>query len=250
MATRVGSFCTAVLRTADAPRALAFYTALLGWTARPASPDHQFFQIDGQTVASVHAHTGGADRWVPHVSVTDIDAMAASAIALRATVVDQTDVAGVARLATVHDPEGAAFGLWQAASHEGAELVDRVGAIWWIELLSRDVAAARRFYGSLFGWGARETSFEPFDVYTVFTRGDQQEGGVLLIDPEWNVAPHWNAIVAVDDCDATLAAACELGGSAGFVHTVPEHGRIGGLYDARGAGLIVRGPIPAAAAPA
>jgi predicted enzyme related to lactoylglutathione lyase len=245
-----GSFCTTVLRTRDVERAAAFYAALLGWTAEEISgtPGHRLLQFNGRTVASLHHITDGTDRWVPHVSVESVDRTTSDAIALGATLVDTTDVPDLAKLATIRDPEGALFGLWQPAPHQGAQLTEEVGSLWWIEVLSNDVAGARHFYGRLFGWASIDASFEPFESYTVFKRGDIQEGGILPIGRGWEVSPVWNSIFAVDDCDTTVERAKGLGGAEIFVHTVPKHGRIGSLSDPGGAVFVIRGPVPQSAA--
>jgi len=163
---------------------------------------------------------------------------------LGATMVDTAHIPGVARIVTLCDPEGATFGLWQAQPHQGAELTEQVGSLWWIEILSNNVAASRAFYGRLFGWDCRETSFEPFALYTVFIRGRDQEGGLLQIDEEWGIAPMWNSIFSVDDGDRTIERAKALGGCEVFVHTVPKAGRIGRLTDPGGASFVIRGPVP------
>jgi predicted enzyme related to lactoylglutathione lyase len=240
-----GSFCTSVLRTPDLDRAARFYTALLGWTTKPATSDHTFLQFDGKTVASIQRVASGRDAWVPHVSVDALERTIEAAMALGATLVDVTDVPGVARLATLRDREAAVFGLWQPDPHGGAEQTDVPGSIWWIEVLARDPAIARDFYGQLFGWNARDTSFEPFAIYTVFERPGYQEAGLLPIHPGWEIDPVWNTIVSVDDCDATMNRAPRLGGDMGFVHTVPKHGRVGSIFDPGGAFLAMRGPVPA-----
>jgi predicted enzyme related to lactoylglutathione lyase len=241
-----GSFCTSVLRTRDMDRAAAFYNALVGWTTQevPATPGHRLLQSGGRTVASVHQAAEGNDLWVPHVSVESAEGTTADAVSLGATLVDVIDIAGLARLATLRDPEGAVFGLWQPAPHQGMQVTDDVGSVWWIERLTYDAAAAREFYRRLFGWSAVDTSFEPFATYTVFKRGDIQEGGLLQIERDWGLWPRWNPIFAVSDCDATLARADSLGGSSGFVHTVPKHGRVGVLDDPGGAVFVIRGPVP------
>jgi predicted enzyme related to lactoylglutathione lyase len=240
-----GSFCTAVLRTRSSERALAFYGAIVGWTAQevPGTPGHRLLQFGGKTVASLHQIAEGRDLWVPHVSVDSIERTTAGAISLGATLVDSADVPGLARLATLRDPEGAVFGLWQPAPHQGAQLTDAVGSVWWIEVLTNDAAVGREFYGRLFGWATVDTSFEPFATYTVFKRGDVQEGGMLQIGHDFGVLPRWNPIFAVSDCDATLERAKRLGGSTEFVHTVPKHGRIGSLNDPGGAVFVIRGPV-------
>jgi uncharacterized protein len=240
------SFCTSMLRTRDLERAATFYRALVGWVAQevPGAPDHRLLQHDGKTVASLQQISAGDDRWVPYVSVESIDKTRADAVALGASVIETTNVPGVARLATLRDPEGATFGLWQPAPHQGAQLMDDVGSLWWIELLSDDPARAREFYGGLFGWSTIDRTIEPVGLYRVFTRGDVQEGGLLQIEPEWDLSPMWSSIFSVDDCDATMQRSNALGGRDLHVHTVPTHGRIGGISDAGGAFFALRGPKP------
>jgi predicted enzyme related to lactoylglutathione lyase len=140
-----GSFCTSVLRTRDLQRAAAFYNALGGWTVEPVAGtrQHVLMLFDGKAVASLQDVFEGQDEWVPHVSVTDIERLVADAIALGGTLVDTADANGFARLATLRDPEGALFGLWQPAPHQGAELMEDIGSLWWPEVLSRDVETAR-----------------------------------------------------------------------------------------------------------
>src|SRR5262245_38744199 len=121
-----GSFCTAVFRTRDMRRAGAFYGELIGWSTLPVSgtSKHQLVQFGGKTVASFHEIAGGTDRWVPYVSVESLERTTAEAVNLGATFVDAIEIADLARLATLSDPEGAVFGLWQPAPHQGAELTD------------------------------------------------------------------------------------------------------------------------------
>ena len=240
----IGSFCTSVLRTTDPDRAVAFYGPLMGWTAHASTPGHTFLKYDGKTVASIHQVDAEHDEWVPHVLVEHIDTAVADAARLGATLVDRQDVDGMARIATMRDREGAAFGLWQAVPHAGAEVTDARGSIWWIELMTRDRATGLDFYGRLFGWKVRETSFEPIGLYRVFERPPAQEGGMNQIRPEWDMTPVWFTFISVDDCDGTMTRACDIGGAAGWVHTVPKHGRIGSIYDPGGACLILRGPVP------
>jgi uncharacterized protein len=240
-----GSFCITVLRTRDPQRAAAFYNALGGWTVEPVAGTRQHFLMlyDGRTVAAVQDVFDGQDAWVPHVSVTDIERVVANAVELGGSLVDTSDAIGFARLATLRDPEGASFGLWQPAPHQGAQTMEDVGSLWWPEVVSQDVETARAFYGRLLGWQSHDTVFQPFHAYTVFKRGDVQEGGILKLDPEWNITPRWNSIFAVSDCDAMLERANRLGASTEFVHTVPTAGRIGGFLDPGGAAFLLRGPV-------
>jgi predicted enzyme related to lactoylglutathione lyase len=240
-----GSFCTTVLRTRDPQRAATFYNTLGGWTVEPVVGSRQHFLMlfEGKPVAAIQDVFDGKDEWVPHVSVAAIDDAISRALALGATLVDTSAVTGLARLATLRDAEGARFGMWQPAPNQGAELMEDIGSLWWLEVLSRDIEAARRFYGRLFEWQSHDTVFQPFHSYTVFKRGDVQEGGLLPMDPEWDIDPMWNSIFAVHDCDATLEKANRLGAEPVFVHTVPSSGRIGGFVDPQGASFLLRGPV-------
>jgi uncharacterized protein len=55
-------------------------------------------------------------------------------------------------MAVLMDPEGAVFCLWQARKHRGAHIVNEPGSLNFNVLNTRDPAAARRFYGAVFGW--------------------------------------------------------------------------------------------------
>src|SRR4030095_13538020 len=135
-----GSFCTSVLRTSDLQRAANFYSAVIGWTteAVPGVPSHCLLKFNGKSVGSLLQVGNSPDVWVPHVSVEDIEQASTMAISLGARLVDSVDLSGFARLATLRDPEGAMFGLWQAAPRPGAEVMEEVGSLWWIEVLSKD----------------------------------------------------------------------------------------------------------------
>lgn len=243
---RDGSFCTSMLYTRDVERSRAFYERWSsGWVfeASPNDVRHVTIRSGGHSVAHARVITDGADEWVPMVRVADRDASLRAAATLGATLVDTDDVPGVARIARLRDLEGAVFGMWQPAGDEGAAVTDVVGSLWWIELLSLDPENAMSWYERLFGWQARTTAFAPFDTYIVFERDGHQEGGLLPIDAEWDVAPRWNTLVAVPDADAACRAAEALGGCTHFAHTVPSAGRIAGVSDPGGAPLVVRGPV-------
>ena len=55
-------------------------------------------------------------------------------------------------MAACTDPEGAAFCLWQAKQHKGAQIVNEPGSVNFNSLNTRDPEGAKSFYGSVFGW--------------------------------------------------------------------------------------------------
>ena len=138
-------------------------------------------------------------------------------------------------MAVVSDPEGAAFGVWEAKGHKGARLVNDPGALVFNGLNTRNVEGARSFYGSVFGWQTLALDFGA-EMWTLPGYGDYleryhpdlreqwAEAGaqpgfedvVATINPigddQSDTPAHWSVTFAVDDADATAAKATELGG--------------------------------------
>ncbi len=80
-----------------------------------------------------------------------------------------------------------------------------------VELQTHDPAAAKDFYGRLFGWTLKD---EPMPsghgTYTMIDVGDGTGGGIYS-HPDPQAPPCWLAYVGVDDIVAATARARELG---------------------------------------
>ena len=233
-----GAFCFAELVTQDAELARRFYGELFGWTAIdvPGSAgSRSLFQLRGKTVAGLRRSAHGPRRWVPFLKVESVDAFTARAAELGGTLLDgSTAGPGLPRTATICDPGGGVVGIGEEMSHPGAELVEEPGSMWWIELLTREIAAVRTFYSRLVGWDAREVRFPHLEnPYTVFQIGQESVAGAIEIEHNWGLLPpRWQVLFAVDDCDARLARARALGGVNDFAPIdVPKAGRLVGLRD-------------------
>jgi predicted enzyme related to lactoylglutathione lyase len=138
-------------------------------------------------------------------------------------------------MAVFTDPEGAAFNVWQAKEHKGARIVNEPGSLNFNGLNTRDVAGAKSFYGSVFGWetlgleGGAQMWMLP--GYCDFL--EQRDPGVgermaeagapkgfedvvatinPIADDQPDVPAHWSVTFAVADADATAKRAEELGG--------------------------------------
>jgi len=107
------------------------------------------------------------------------------------------------------------------------------GKFVWNELMTHDLARAKKFYGDVLGW-----SFEaqPMDdwTYWIVQVGDQSVGGMFeMIGPDFaNMPEQWIPYVAVDDVDARFKQSVDAGASvmrAPF--DVPTVGRIAMLRD-------------------
>lgn len=111
------------------------------------------------------------------------------------------------------------------------------GSHCWSELATSDPAAAKKFYGELFGWDAEDTPAGPM-VYTLLKLRGRDVGALYQqdnIEAERGVPPHWNVYVAVDSADDAAKRAKELGGSVLMdPFDVMEHGRMAILQDPTG----------------
>ena len=109
------------------------------------------------------------------------------------------------------------------------------GQFVWYELTTPDVAAARKFYPAITGWGTQE-----FDKdYTMWTTRGVPFAGIFRLGPEQRqqgIPPNWMPYVDVDNVDETARKATSLGGKA--VHgpqDIPNTGRFAVLQDPQGA---------------
>src|SRR5262245_14640151 len=88
------------------------------------------------------------------------------------------------------------------------------GRFCWVELATTDQPAAKKFYGTLFGWASEDQPIGPSEVYTMFKKGGPAvAAGYTLRPEERTLPPHWNLYVSVPSADAAAAKAKELGGT-------------------------------------
>jgi len=232
------------LNTTDGDASASFYSELFGWTATDAGPveetgGYRMFQQDGKSVAGLMAQTDlphGA--WATYVSVDDADDAAAKASSAGgSTVVGPMDVMDIGRMAVLTDPTGAAVGIWQPKSFAGADLVNEPVSFCWSELLTRDQAAAERFYPAVFGWTTGTVDGLRIQDYTLWKLGDRPIAGLIQMTDEMfppEVPSNWAVCFAVEDTDATLARATGLGATAIVHATDIPTGRFAVLVDPQG----------------
>ena len=115
------------------------------------------------------------------------------------------------------------------------------GDFSWTELMTRDVVAAKKFYGELLGWTMDEMPMGE-GVYTVLKAGDAGVGGIMAMPGQVppQVPAHWASYVTVDDVDAVAKKAAELGAKTIVPPTdIPGVGRFYTFQDPEGAVLSV-----------
>jgi len=241
-----GTPCWVDHATKDLGASNAFYRTLFGW-----EPDDQGEEMGHYTLMRKGEKTvagnmqvmmeGQPSAWVSYVSVVDADATVDRAKKAGGMVfVEPMDVADIGRMAVFADPEGAAIGVWQPKTFNGAELANEAGTFAWNELNTRDVPAARAFYTEVFGWEPNDLDMEGMS-YTEWKLGDKTVAGMMQM-PEMvpaEVPAHWLVYFGVDNTDASVSTATELGGTTLVPPTDIPPGRFSVLIDPDGAAFAV-----------
>jgi predicted enzyme related to lactoylglutathione lyase len=114
------------------------------------------------------------------------------------------------------------------------------GAFCWVGLATSDVAAAKAFYGSLFGWRAEDLEAGVAGTYTMLRHRGKEVAILYRQQPEARAAgapPHWTSYISIEDADATATRAEQLGGAAVFraAFDVLDAGRVAAIGDPTGA---------------
>ena len=224
----------------------AFYSALFGWEPEDQGEEmghYTLMRMGGKTVAGnmTVMDESQPSVWVTYVSVDDADKTVAVAKKAGAMVfVEPMDVADIGRMAVFADPGGAAIGVWQPKTFNGAELANEAGSFAWNELNTRDLPAAKSFYTEVFGWKPNDMDMEGMR-YTEWKLGDKSVAGMMTM-PDMvpaEVPAHWLVYFGVDDTDASVSKAAELGATTLVPPTDIPPGRFAVLADPDGAAFAV-----------
>jgi len=237
--------------TSDTERARAFYGQLFGWTAE--APAEEFggyftFTKDGAAVAGCMPSMAGSpvtDVWSVYLASDDARKTAEVAVASGGQVVaEPMDVAELGTMAVLTGTDGAAVGVWQPRQFHGLSVLGEPGTPGWFELHTRDYDSAVSFYRDVFHWDTHVVSDSPEFRYTTLGEGEGQLAGIMDAAgflPE-GVPAHWSVYFAVEDTDATLAKATELGGSILLPAESTPYGRLATAGDPNGSRFKLAGP--------
>lgn len=111
------------------------------------------------------------------------------------------------------------------------------GQFHWNELMTRDAAKAKAFYGGTIGWSFNEMNMME-NPYYVCMDGEKPVAGIFTMSgPEMEAMPeHWFTYLAVDDVDTRVEKAVAHGATVlRPAFDVPGIGRIVILQDPGGA---------------
>jgi uncharacterized protein len=230
----VGVPCWIDTSQRDLEAATRFYGGLFGWEFEEWTPGRYLVATrDALHVAGIAHQPDAEPSWNTYIEVDSADWATADAIQLGGQVlVPPFDVTDAGRMSVIQDPTGAVFSTWEPRGHHGAQLVNAAGSWNWSDLHTPDPSLAEPFYRALFGWDASAVRFGETtatmwrrpgygDTLEARTPGIRQmhedagapEGftdcvGWLLQD---DGPSRWHVTFSVDDTDASVAQAAELG---------------------------------------
>lgn len=252
-----GAPCWMDLTTDDVEGAKAFYGELFGWTAVDygAEMGHYHSLSKGDSaiagLSGKSAEMGNADApnaWGIYFAVENAEATAKAISENGGQVLFPVmDVPGQGHMSIAIDPTGAAFGIWQPLSHRGFQEAEVPGTPGWFELSTRNFDAAVMFYTSVFGVQIADMPGNPpeaadgMPAYQVIMIDGQPRAG--LIDGSTvlrdGVPSSWIIYFVVDDTDAAVSKATELGGSVQMGPEDSTYGRFAVVADPSGATFAV-----------
>ena len=118
-----------------------------------------------------------------------------------------------------------------------------LGKFVWHDLMTTDVEKALAYYADLLGWTYREVQMGEWTYRMIQVAGEDQ-GGFAPLDPADGHPSHWISYVTVEDVDAAVARAIELGGQAPVPGTdIPGVGRFAVIVDPKGAAISPYHPL-------
>ncbi|MBC7374223.1 MAG: VOC family protein [Frankiales bacterium] len=151
------------------------------------------------------------------------------------------DVQDLGRMAIVADPSGAPIGLWQAGIHRGLLTTAEPGHVAWCELHTAGFAQTLQFGRDVFGWDIATVADSPEFRYATGSIHGEEVVGVMEAGhnrpegPTGANAPQWAVYLQVEDVDAALAHAVELGATTVHPPHDSPYGRLVALTDPTGA---------------
>jgi predicted enzyme related to lactoylglutathione lyase len=213
----------------DPEAAVRFYSGLFEWEFEdmmPPGSEGKYFiaRMRGRDVAAVGSIPEGAPQtamWNTYIWVDNVDETASKVgEAGGRALMEPFDVTGAGRMAMFADPDGAAFCVWQAKNHK----------VNFNFLNTGDFEAAKRFYGTVFGWTTLDLGNGQFWTLSAYgdylerltpgTRSRTAEMGAAGFEDvvaairaiEGEAPAHWGVQFSTDDTDSTAAKAEGLSG--------------------------------------
>ncbi len=112
------------------------------------------------------------------------------------------------------------------------------GTFQWMELMTRDVESAKKYYSDVFGW-TYDTMPTPDGNYILAKLDGPPIAGIMdmaMMENSEGIPAHWFTYIGVNDIDKALEQTRESGGKIKKeVFYVPDVGKIAIVADSTGA---------------
>jgi len=247
---QIGKIVWHDLITEDLDSAKRFYQGLFDWTFEiskgPGGQEYAVARSGNIYVAGmveIAAATDGSklSRWLPYVSVADVDTAVAAGVAAGAEVAVSAREVNIGRVAALIDPEGAVIGLARSSvgDPDDRTTAPAAGRPVWTELLADNPAAAADFYRVLGDYDVSTIERRRGQYTLLATEGNYRAG--ILKKPADRIEPVWLTYFGVDDPVAAAILAESLGGKI-ILPASPElrDGTMAIVTDPSGAVLVLQ----------
>ena len=218
-----GRWVWADLVTTDVAVAAGFYGQVFGWTYETYGGEddldtYTLVLADGLPIGGMvfdrRAIKDGvaSARWIALVSVPDVQEAANAVTKYGGKVVMAPKTLGERGVTAVfQDPEGVPFGAVHSANGDPADYLGDVHEWVWLDLWTRDVDRATRFYGAVAGYQVAPLDpASPRNGMHLVSGGHVRAGVMQLNDAA--ATPVWLPYVRVADVATTVARARAAGG--------------------------------------
>lgn len=255
-----GSHVWYELITSDPDAAKKFYGDVVGWAIGERLPGDQDYRMigrsDGGFAGGVLGLTdemrqhGAKAIWLGYVGVDDVDTTVSRIEAEGGKALMPAFDIPQGRIAMVADPQGNPFYVMKPippAEKPDAESdvfsADAEQRVSWNELSTPDPAAARAFYGDLFGWSSDDfMDMGEFGEYRFFDHGQTRIGALCGVMPGGSSG--WRYYVRVPSITASVEAVKAGGGTVTMgPHQVPTGDHIIIGNDPQGAEFALVGKL-------
>lgn len=238
------------LVTNDLDAAKRFYGGLFGWnleTSRTGRGQDYVLARDGDVYvagllqAAPRADGANVSRWLPYLSVGDVDTAVRRATSAGGEVIVAPRNVPLGRVAAIADDQGAIIGLARSnvGDPDDATTAGAVGRVVWNELVAEDSVEAARFYERVFGYRASEIERRGGRYVLLAASGADRAGILQEPAPEWPAV--WLTYFGVADPVAAAAAAENLGGKVLLAPSAElRDGTIAVVEDPAGAVLVLQ----------
>jgi predicted enzyme related to lactoylglutathione lyase len=238
-----GSHIWYELMTTDPDGAAKFYGAVVGWSVGERIPGNQDYRMigrgDGGFAGGVFGlkqeelDHGARPAWLGYIGAEDVDATVAQIEAKGGkTLMPAFDIPQ-GRIAMVADPQGNPFYVMKpnppAKDPDAQSDVfspDAEQRVSWNELSTPDPAAARSFYGELFGWESNDfMDMGEYGEYRFFDHGPVRIGAVCGVSP--GSSQGWRYYVNVPSISKAVKTVQASGGAISVgPHDIPGGAQI------------------------